>query len=114
MDDPKAIITSYLDDELTEGQDRELLAWIRQAPENRKQFVVECYLHSQLRDIFAGERIAHDATVSQTCGSEQVFVPCPVLSEPSTDGPTLGSPPSSASPSEAPSAICPRAGRWRI
>ena len=93
MDDPKAIITNYLDDELTEGQDRELLAWIRQAPENRKQFVVECYLHSQLKDIFAGERIAHDATVSQTCGSEEVFVPCPVLSEPSTDRPTLGSPP---------------------
>ena len=93
MDDPKAIIASYLDDELTEGQDRELLAWIRQAPENRKQFVVECYLHSQLRDIFAGERIAHDATVSQTCGSEQVFVPSPVLSEPSTDRPPLGSAP---------------------
>ena len=56
MNDPKAIINAYLDDELTEGQHRELVAWIRQAPDNRKRFITECRLHSQLQDVFIGEQ----------------------------------------------------------
>jgi hypothetical protein len=46
VDRPTAIISAYMDDELTEDQHRELAAWIRQTPENRREVVAGCYLHS--------------------------------------------------------------------
>jgi len=58
--DPKAIINAYIDNELTEDQLRELAAWMCEAPENRRRFITDCYLHSQLQDIFAGEKIARE------------------------------------------------------
>ena len=54
MNDPKAIINAYMDDELTKRQYHELVAWIREAPDNIEHFITECYLHSQLQDIFTG------------------------------------------------------------
>ena len=65
MDDPKAILNAYVDDELTEDQHRELVAWIRQAPGNIDRFIAECYLHSQLQDIFSEEQVARDVTALQ-------------------------------------------------
>ncbi len=61
MHDPKAIINAYIDNELTEDQLRELAAWMCETPENRRRFITDCYLHSQLQDIFAGEKIAREA-----------------------------------------------------
>ncbi len=61
MDDPKAIINAYIDNELTEDQLRELAIWMCETPENRRRFITDCYLHSQLQDIFAGEKIAREA-----------------------------------------------------
>lgn len=60
MNDHQAIINAYLDDELTESQHRELMAWIRSDSEHRKRFVAECYLHSHLQDIFLGEEMANE------------------------------------------------------
>ena len=65
MNDPKAIINAYMDDELTEDQHRELVAWIRQAPGNIDRFITECYLHSQLQDIFGEEQVARDVMALQ-------------------------------------------------
>ena len=74
MDDPKTIINAYLDDELTEDQLRELSAWMHRTPDNRKRFVTECYLHSQLQDIFAGEKIVREAAgpvIAESMGDAQ-------------------------------------------
>jgi hypothetical protein len=77
VNDHQAIINAYLDDELTESQYRDLEAWIRSAPDHRKHFVTECYLHSHLQDIFLGERAARDVSDSDPCDGEAVSLFCP-------------------------------------
>lgn len=61
MDTPQALLNAYLDNELTERQHRALAAWLAEDPRHVEQFVLECYLHSQLQDIFTEERIASEA-----------------------------------------------------
>jgi len=61
MDDPQALLDAYLDHELTDDQHRALAAWLAEDPGNVDRFVLECYLHSQLQDIFTEERIASEA-----------------------------------------------------
>lgn len=92
MNDPKSIINAYLDGELTAAHHQELVAWIRESPDNRKHFVTECYFHSQLQDIFAGERAIRDATELQTSDARHASVPHSVTCAPTTDVPVLNAP----------------------
>lgn len=61
MDDPQPLLNAYLDHELTDEQHRALTAWLAEDPGHVDRFVLECYLHSQLQDIFTEERIAAEA-----------------------------------------------------
>jgi len=45
------LIHAYLDSELSEQQQTELVAWLRESRTNVERFVAECRLHSELRDI---------------------------------------------------------------
>jgi len=66
MDHPQALVNAYLDNELTERQHRALTAWLAEDPSHVEQFVLECYLHSQLQDIFTEERITSEALSLQS------------------------------------------------
>jgi hypothetical protein len=61
MDDPQVFLNAYLDHELTDDQQRAMTAWLAADPSNVERFVLQCYLHSQLQDIFTEERIASEA-----------------------------------------------------
>lgn len=74
MDDPRTILNAYMDGELTEGQHRDLVAWMRQDPDNVERLIAECYLHSQLQDVFKEDRIAHDAMALRPRDSEESTV----------------------------------------
>lgn len=66
MDDFQTLLHAYLDRELTDGQRRALMAWLAEDPGHVERFVFECYLHSQLQDIFIEERIASEALALQS------------------------------------------------
>lgn len=65
MDDSQTLLHAYLDRELTDRQRRALTAWLAEDPGHVERFVFECYLHSQLQDIFIEERIASEALALQ-------------------------------------------------
>ena len=49
-----------MDDELTKRQYHELVTSEVAAPGNIEHFITDCYLHSQLQDIFREQRITQD------------------------------------------------------
>ena len=61
MTDCTAILSAYLDDELTEDQRREFVVWLNEAPCNIDRFVLDCSLDSCLQDIFREEQVSQDA-----------------------------------------------------
>jgi hypothetical protein len=93
VDSPIAIISAYLDDDLTRDQHRDLLAWISESPDNRRQFAMECYLHSGLQDILAGAQMVRDMAVLQMSDVEQTLFPNPVICDLPADQSSV-SPPS--------------------
>jgi ferric-dicitrate binding protein FerR (iron transport regulator) len=74
MENIQARVIEHLSGESSDQESRELMCWVRESPENAKEFARISLLHGQLRSLLSGEQNARESGALDVSDSENDLV----------------------------------------